>query len=442
MKKLTSMLLVLALLIMQVPASFAAEISFTDVKDGAWFSEPVAWAVENEITTGTSETTFSPNDNCTRAQIVTFLWRAAGQPDLTGDENPFTDVKESDYFYKAVLWAVENSITTGVTATEFGPKNICTREQAVTFMYRAKGQPKPLISTNPFLDVKSTSFSYNPILWAVGYGITNGAAPSKFEPSASCTRAQIVTFLYREETITPPEKFYLVRFYPNNGSAVPEQEVGEGLTVSVPADPTRPGYTFAGWYRNGALTTPYDFSKPVTGWITLYAKWDKIETAYDYLVKKIQAEGEYSISQSSGSGIYDLILYEKETSSSYTVAYLEYAVNTHYITAYTGVITSSGKIYASSMEIIDDKPQFYDTEFEYESDSGAYYYGSSRITSASYTSSTALTFDMYRGSSGVSKSTMEKQHTANMKLIMNGLKDTGLAGSKYTIADLGFTTYR
>ncbi|MBR6290252.1 MAG: S-layer homology domain-containing protein [Clostridia bacterium] len=173
---------------------------FTDVKKGAFYYDAVMWAVSNDpvITKGTTATTFSPKDTCTRGQVVTFLWRAFGCPEPTLTENPFTDVKEKAFYYKAVLWAVEKGITNGVDATHFGPDQGCTRGQVVAFLWRAEGQPEPASTENPFTDVKEKAFYYKAVLWAVEKNITNGTTPTTFGPGATCTRGQIVTFLFRD----------------------------------------------------------------------------------------------------------------------------------------------------------------------------------------------------------------------------------------------------
>ena len=171
---------------------------FDDVQDETqYYFDPVYWAVDNGITTGTTPTTFSPNSGCTRAQVVTFLWRAAGKPEPTKTDNPFSDVKSDAYYYKAVLWAGEKGITTGTSATTFRPDQTCTRGQIVTFLWRYSGQPEPESSTNPFVDVPADQYYYKPVLWAVENGITKGTSADKFSPASTCTRAQIVTFLYR-----------------------------------------------------------------------------------------------------------------------------------------------------------------------------------------------------------------------------------------------------
>ena len=173
------------------------ENPFTDVPEDSFYIDPVLWAVEKGITTGATETTFNPNGNCQRAQVVTFLWRAAGSPEPTSTENPFTDVKESDFYYKAVLWAVEEGITNGLTATTFGPFALCNRAQVVTFLYRAMGEPEVTATEHPFTDVAEDQFYFNAMLWAVENGITNGLTATTFGPTAICNRAQVVTFLYR-----------------------------------------------------------------------------------------------------------------------------------------------------------------------------------------------------------------------------------------------------
>ncbi|MBQ8355456.1 MAG: S8 family serine peptidase [Oscillospiraceae bacterium] len=170
---------------------------FTDVEEDDFFYAPVLWAVEKGVTTGATETTFNPNGKCQRAAVVTFLWRAAGSPEPTITENPFTDVREKDFFYKAVLWAVEKNITTGTSATEFSPMKECNRAQVVTFLWRAMGEPEVANVNNPFQDVKADAWYGPAVLWAVENGITNGMSANEFGVNTTCNRAQVVTFLYR-----------------------------------------------------------------------------------------------------------------------------------------------------------------------------------------------------------------------------------------------------
>lgn len=170
--------------------------NFHDVNRLDYFYNAVKWAAENGIASGTGRYTFSPNAVCTRAQTVTFLWRAAGSPLPRYRVCPFTDVQPSDYYYNAVLWAVEQGITTGLNAATFGPDVTVTRGQVATFLYRAASAAKPS-TFNPFTDVKTTAYNYDAILWAYDNRITTGTSDTTFSPDAYCTRAQIVTFLYR-----------------------------------------------------------------------------------------------------------------------------------------------------------------------------------------------------------------------------------------------------
>ena len=175
-------------------------MNFIDVKTTDYFYNSVKWAVGKNITNGTSSTTFSPYKSCTRAEIVTFLWRAAGSPEPTTTRNPFRDVNAVTHssYYKAILWASQKGITSGTSTTAFSPDQVCTRAQIVTFLYRYAGKPSGYYS-NPFKDVSATSEAsyYNAILWASGKGITTGSSPTTFSPYASCNRAEAVTFLYR-----------------------------------------------------------------------------------------------------------------------------------------------------------------------------------------------------------------------------------------------------
>ena len=169
---------------------------FNDVKPGDYFYDAVNWAVEKGITTGTSATTFSPNASCTRAQIVTFLWRASGSPEPKTASNPFTDVVANAYCCKAVLWAVENGITTGTSATTFSPNAPCTRAQGVTFLWRANGS-KAASAAASFTDVASDAYYAPAVAWAAEQNVTGGVGNGLFSPDTTCTRAQIVSMLYR-----------------------------------------------------------------------------------------------------------------------------------------------------------------------------------------------------------------------------------------------------
>lgn len=178
-----------------VPTNTAEELVFNDVPEGVYYTEAVAWAVENEITNGIAEKVFSPDGDCTRAQVVTFLWRAAGSPEADY-RNPFRDVKEDSYYYKAVLWAASRGIALGTSLTTFSPDTPCTRAQVVTFLWRDL-DGKPTISEAGFSDVQAGAYYYVPVTWAVKNGVTKGVDETHFAPDAFCTRGQVVTFLHR-----------------------------------------------------------------------------------------------------------------------------------------------------------------------------------------------------------------------------------------------------
>ena len=169
---------------------------FVDVATGSYYEDAVDWAVENGITKGTDDTHFSPDGICTRAQAVTFLWRAAGSPKPETRTMPFTDVPVGSYYYDAVLWAVENGITKGTSDTTFSPNMTCTRAQIVAFLWRSEKSPAAG-TANPFADVKSAAYYADAVLWAAKEDITKGTTNTTFSPDADCTRSQIVTFLWR-----------------------------------------------------------------------------------------------------------------------------------------------------------------------------------------------------------------------------------------------------
>ena len=171
---------------------------FTDVPVTAYYADAVKWAVDEDVTRGTSATTFSPAAGCTRGQVVTFLWRAAGSPEASSGYNPFSDVAPGSYCYDAVLWAVENGITDGTSPTTFSPDRVCTRAQIVTFLWRADGAVGWYIEEGGFFtDVPRDAYYYSAVVWALVYDITTGTTPTTFSPNNTCTRGQVVTFLYR-----------------------------------------------------------------------------------------------------------------------------------------------------------------------------------------------------------------------------------------------------
>ncbi len=177
------------------------DVSFADVPAGEWYANSVLWAAQRGITTGTEPGRFSPSTVCTRAQMVTFLWRAMGSAEpFFPNENPFTDVSPEDYYYKAVLWARERSIAKGTSAATFSPNSIVTRAETVTFLSRVASD-LPSIRTSSFTDVPRDAYYHEAVLWAENDGITTGVAPGVFGPNLSCTRAEIVTFLNRAKMV-------------------------------------------------------------------------------------------------------------------------------------------------------------------------------------------------------------------------------------------------
>ena len=169
---------------------------FYDVAESDYYYDAVLWAISEGVTSGQTSNTFAPLLDCTRAQVVTFLWRAAGSPEPDGAGNVFTDVEYGSYYEKAVQWAVESGITTGATGTTFSPDMTVTRAQVVTFLWRAAGSPAAF-GVNSFVDVPFDAYYADAVQWAVRNGITTGTGANLFSPDANCTRAQVVTFLYR-----------------------------------------------------------------------------------------------------------------------------------------------------------------------------------------------------------------------------------------------------
>ena len=169
---------------------------FADVPYESFYLDPVLWALENGVTSGSSETTFSPGDKCLRAHVVTFLWNAEKAPEPTAYTKSFSDVPAGAWYYKPVHWAVEHGITSGVSDTKFGAGDVCSRYQVVFFLWKAAGSPEPKTTVNPFTDVNPGHFFYKAVLWAVENGITSGTSATTFGPTAPCNRAQVVTFLY------------------------------------------------------------------------------------------------------------------------------------------------------------------------------------------------------------------------------------------------------
>ena len=242
--KIFSLILSASMLASLLPVS-ALAAGFTDVPHGTYYEDAVDWAVENDITSGTSGTEFSPDETCTRAQAVTFLWRANGQPDVTGN-NPFADVSASSYYNEAVQWAVTNNITSGTSATAFEPDAPVTRAQVVTFLYRNAGTPSSSGNTL-FADVPANAYYRDAVRWAVTQGITAGTSANAFSPDESCTRAQIVTFLYRASDDAPDVPVIEIPEEPvlPEEPLPPEQELTEEEVQQMPGEPDIEGATAA-----------------------------------------------------------------------------------------------------------------------------------------------------------------------------------------------------
>lgn len=250
---------------------------FKDVKKSDYFFEPVNWAVQKAITNGTSNTAFSPNATCTRAQILTFLWRAAGSPEPTGT-NPYKDVKSSDYFYKVALWAKEKGIY-NPGGTTFGPNAQCTRASTVEYFWRFAGAPSA--ERVPFSDVAQSSTLDKAVSWAVRKGITNGTGGTAFSPNTTCTRAQIVTFLHR----------YYVTALDNSQLITDLINAATRTVTSMTLDPNPPEdyRKQPDWY--GTLTPPAKMSDE-----RLLAEYENIQKVIEDFRKRdiYMSDGPYS----------------------------------------------------------------------------------------------------------------------------------------------------
>ena len=205
LRRVVIAVLALVLLLAAAPGASAA---FSDVPSGAYYAEAVNWAVGRGITSGTTSTTFSPHAVCSRAEAVTFLWRFDYSPHY-GKDHAYADVSASAYYSKAVRWAVDRGITAGVSAASFAPNAPCTRAQIVTFLWSYAGRPT-VSGTIPFRDVKPDSYYTEAVRWAVKKGITRGTSATAFSPNAPCTRAQIVTMLYKLDRVLPAKKLVVL----------------------------------------------------------------------------------------------------------------------------------------------------------------------------------------------------------------------------------------
>ena len=258
--------------------------SFKDVKTNAYYCDPVLWAVENGITKGTGKKSFSPEEVCSRAQIVSFLWRAAGSPEPKSNNCPFGDVDKSEYYYDAVLWAVENKITEGTGKTTFSPGEPCTRGQIVTFLWRADGSLEPKGSNCPFGDLQKDRYYYSAVIWASENGITAGTSDNAFSPSVACTRGQVVTFLHRDhfkDVIHKPSgepddgEVFDIAFFGDSFTGTPRQSdhfaaLAEGNHKVNSYDMTHGGWTLAAHRDYWNSIIGFENSRAFVG------KWDAI----------------------------------------------------------------------------------------------------------------------------------------------------------------------
>ena len=262
-KRIIALVLAAVLIFGIAPISFATENPFVDVRSDAYYYDPVLWAVKNGITSGIDATHFGPTATCNRAQVVTFLWRANGCPEPEKANNPFTDVEPGRFYEKAVLWAVEKGITSGISATAFGPNEGCTRAQVVTFLWRAAGKPKPAKTDNPFTDV-TRSYYYDAVLWAVGHDpqITSGTTKTLFSPDQTCMRGQIVTFLYRAVKDQPPvEADPLSIISQPQGASIAD---GHKVTLTVDVSGGTLPYAYQ-WHVNGIVINGANSASYTTG---------------------------------------------------------------------------------------------------------------------------------------------------------------------------------
>ena len=242
--RIFSLLVSASMLASLLPVS-ALAAGFSDIPHGTYYEDAVDWAVENDITSGTSDTEFSPNETCTRAQAVTFLWRANGQPDAAGN-NPFANVSTSSYYNEAVQWAVANNITSGTSPNAFEPDAPVTRAQVVTFLYRNAGSPS-VCGSAPFADVLTGAYYRDAVCWAVAQSFTAGTSATAFSPDEICTRAQIVTFLYRSSDDAPDIPVIEIPEEPvlPEEPVQPEQELTEEEIRQMPGEPDIEGATAA-----------------------------------------------------------------------------------------------------------------------------------------------------------------------------------------------------
>ena len=246
------------------------------------YKDAILWAVGKGITAGVTPVEFRPGDPCTRGQVVTFLWRALGAPEPESLNNPFVDVKSTSPYYKAILWAAEQGITAGFDASHFAPNEPCTRAQVVTFLWRTEGKPAPESEENPFVDVKSTSPYFTAILWAAENGITSGYGNNDFRPNVTCNRGQIVTFIYRDM----------------KDSAEGITKTVSGFTLNTDAENTADEYhtllyrgDYYEMYQSVPVNIAVEYSDGSSDYFTVYVRIWNVPTEADW-VQPIAVQGD------------------------------------------------------------------------------------------------------------------------------------------------------
>lgn len=290
-KRFLAMVMTLAMLLSLLPASALAVGTnpFTDVESNDWFYDEVLYVNDEGLMTGTSTTTFSPDDNTTRGMIVTILHRLTGTPEAA--DSTFQDVADDQYYADAVDWAAEKGVVTGYDANTFGPMDPITREQLATILCRyaslmgydvSTGQDTNILS---FVDAASVSaYAVEAMQWAVGAGLINGTDGNRLDPQGYATRAQVAAILYRfctqvmGDEVTPAAFTVTLTLNYGDNEVYKTLTTEDGKTVTAPKNPTRSGYTFAGWYTAADGGEKFDFSDVITGNVTLYAKWTKAST--------------------------------------------------------------------------------------------------------------------------------------------------------------------
>ncbi len=320
------------------------DVVYKDVKDSSkfWYT-PTYYLSEKDVVKGyDNQTKFKPANNCTRAQMVAFLWRLAGNPAPKASTTKFTDVKKGTYYYKAVIWAVEKGITTGTSKTKFSPSGVCTRAQTVTFLWRMAGKPSTGNAKNPFKDVKKSNYFYNAVIWASGKKIVAGYSDGTFKPSGKCLRRQMVTFLYKYDKVV------------NKGKSAPKPTTAPKPTSS-PKPTTAPvtGNASESEPNNTPQTaTVLSLGKVCKGEIGDYTKWQRDGLDEDWFVFNVTAGKTYTFTMNGFSERYDpttLLINGYEPGADLTDSFGSYNMNftmeRNKSDSYSFTPATSGKMY-------------------------------------------------------------------------------------------------